>query len=491
MKSSLLVFVLILIAYTATSQTAITAVNTSTAAAASSYSYTNGGNTYNWGLSPNNNTVSVTGFTAGIAYSYASALTGTVKLRRVDNALTTGNFTLVWAEVVNAATTFNMFPQYQNDMESFFNNRNYNKGTDNFFDNTSSNSNDIERLDWVMATSYSTPSPSQVGFAVFERGVSGAHDPFCIAAITAVDGSGNPTSYGNIVRVVAANYGEPGPSVTYRILKAAYPSDLLDAGTATQSRGGVIISLQNLGIAANSPIYGYSLFSNDLPGGATPADLINYNNATYFPINTGSAGGIDLVAVTGIYISNAILPTRFISFDAVENNNNVNLKWSVENETSVKKYEIERSTDGINYFKVNEIKNNSNTAGSASYTITDNINAVLSNRFYYRIKQYDINESFYYSKVISLKRNNKAESLIIYPNPAATNLFVNIPNTSSNKATISIINAAGARVIIQQIQLVTGNNSFTVDNIERLPKGIYQISVKWESGKVITKQFAK
>jgi hypothetical protein len=291
--------------------------------------------------------------------------------------------------------------------------------------------------------------------------------------------------------VATANYGEPGPSVTYRILKAAYPSDLLDAGTATQSRGGVIISLQDLGIAANSPIYGYSLFSSDLPGGATPANLINYNNATYFPINTGNAGGIDLVAVTGIYISNAILPTRFISFDAVENNNNVNLKWAVENETSVKKYEIERSTDGINYFKVNEIKNNNNAAGSASYTITDNINAVLSNRLYYRIKQYDLNESFYYSKVISLKRNNKAESLIIYPNPATTNLFVNIPSTSSNTATVSITDAVGAQVIVQQVQLVNGNNSFTIDNIDRLSKGVYQISVKWKTGKIITKQFSK
>ena len=308
------------------SQSAITAVVTITSNASSIYTYSNSGNTYNWGVGPNNTVETFTGFTVGgVSFTYASALKGNVKLRRVDNAKITGNFSLVWAETVTNGTIFNMFPEYQNDMEPFFNNRVYNKGTDNLFDNTSANCNNIERLDWILNSPFSTPVPSQLGFAVFERGAAGAHDPFCIAAITSVDGLGNPATYSNILRVATASYGELGPSLNYRILKAQYPTDLLDASANTQNRGGVFITFQSLGIVANQTIYGYSLLANDLPGGATPSNLVDFTNATYFPTNTGNAGRIDLLAITGISISITELPTRFISLFGAVNNNIVSL----------------------------------------------------------------------------------------------------------------------------------------------------------------------
>jgi hypothetical protein len=492
MKNYFIIAVFIFSGYCVNAQTAITAVTTSNSTAPTTFSYTNAGTTYNWGISPNNTITTLNGFTAGgIGYSYASFLTGNVKLRRVNNPGTTGNFTLVWAEYNLSGSNFNMFPDYQNDMESFFNNRIYNKGTDNLFDNTSSNSNNIERLDWILNASYSTPAPSKVGFAVFERGATGAHDPFCIAAITSLDGFGNPASYGNIVRVSSAQYGDPGPNVTYRILKAQYPNNLLDAGTNTQSRGGVIISLQALGIAPNTPIYGYSLFSSDLPLAATPADLVDYTNATYFPTNTGNPGGIDLIAVTGIYIENTLLPTRFISFNAVENDNLIKLKWQVENETSVNRYEIERSTDGVNYFQITQIQNTANSNGTNSYTYTDNVANILSNRFYYRIKQYDRDNSFYFSNTISISRNNKNTPISIYPNPVAETLFINIPSTVNDAGTISIINSLGAHEVQKKIQLSKGNNSFSIDRLNRLASGVYHLSIKLNSGRSISKEFLK
>jgi hypothetical protein len=494
MKYIPLIFIASFMAVNAQCQTAITSVVTSTNAAASTLSYTSGANTYNWGLSPNNTETKVTGFTAGgIGYSYATSLTGNVKLRRVNNAITTGNFTLVWAEVVNtSATLFNIFPAYQNDMEAFFNSNTYNKGTDNFFDNTSSNSNDIERLDWILNTSYSTPTPSKVGFAIFERGATAAHDNFCIAAITSLDGSGNPATYGNIVRVVTANYGDPGPNVTYRIVKAAYPSNLLDAGTATQNRGGVIISLQNLGIAANTTIYGYSLFADDLPVSATPANLVDYTNTTYFPTTTGNPGGIDLVAVTGIYVDNSILPVRFTDFSAAENSSTITLKWNVENEASAKSYAIERSTDGINFDKLSEIaaKNNLQNANIYYYADAAIPFAGVKNIFY-RIKQFDRNGSFYYSKTISIKLNNDVEEFAIYPNPIAETLQAVVYSTYNTYGVVSVINSAGQKLIKQSLQLVKGNNAFFVNEINKLPAGIYRLIINTPAGSINSKEFLK
>jgi Secretion system C-terminal sorting domain len=478
-------------------QIPITAVSTTNSASATSTTYTNtaADTTYNWGVSPNNTTQLLTGFVAGgLNYGFSSGLTGTVKLRRATNAFITGNFTLIWAEVVNTGTNvFNMLPEYQNDMEPFFNNHTYNKGTDNFFDNVSANSNDIERLDWILSGGFSTPSPGQIGFAVFDRGATGAHDPFCIAAITSLDGSGNPATYGSIVRVVTANYGDPASSaVTYRIVKAPVGSNLLDAGTATQNRGGVFISFQSLGIAANIPVYGYSLFANDLPVAATPANLVDYTNTTNFPTNTTTAlGGIDLVAVTGIYTDLTILPVRFISFDGVENNNIITLKWKVENETSVDRYAIERSTDGINYFTINQVTAIVNATGSATYSGSDNVVSLSPGQLYYRIKQYDHTGSFYYSKVLAINRNNRSSAVIIYPNPVAGNLFINIAAAANDKAVITVNNSNGAKLIIQQVQLTHGNNFCTINGIDKLAAGIYQLTITREAGPTVTKQFIK
>ncbi|MEI9945324.1 MAG: T9SS type A sorting domain-containing protein [Chitinophagaceae bacterium] len=485
----------LLICFSIVAQIPVTAVSTTTIVTPVSTTYTNAGNTYNWGVSPNNSTVLLTGFTAGgLSYGFSSGLSGTVKLRRVNNALVTGNFSLIWAEYVLVSTNeFNMFPGYQDDMEPFFNNHTYNKGTDNFFDNTSANCNNIERLDWLLSGGYSTPVPGKIGFAIFDRGPAAAHDAFCIAAITSLDGSGNPATYGPIVRVVTANYGDlPASGIVYRILKGPAGTNLLDANPGSQNRGGVFISLQSMGIAASSTIYGYSLFSNDLPVGATPADLVDYTNTTNFPITTATGpGGVDLIAVTGIYVDLTVLPVHFISFGAVENNDIITLKWKVENETSADRYSIERSTDGIHYSTIKEVYPPANNTGANNYSLDDKVGSLSSSMLYYRIKQYDHDGSFYYSKVLAVNRNKKSSAIVIYPNPVADNLFINITAVTNDKATIKVTNSTGAQVIVQQVQLTNGNNFNTINGIDKLPGGVYQLSVIYEPGETVVRQFIK
>ncbi|MEO6455465.1 MAG: hypothetical protein ABIN97_15405 [Ginsengibacter sp.] len=298
-------------AFSVTSQTPITAVDTTSSVASYDSTYTGGANTYNWGVSPYNTVLYLDGFSAGgKSYIYSTAITGNVKLRRVNNANISGNYTIEWAEAVTVgANTFNLFPEYQSHLDTFLTNHVYNKGTDNLFDNITTNRNNIERLDWLATSAYSTPTPVSSGFAVFDKGNPGTHDPFCIAAITSVDVAGDPLTYGPIVRVGREDYGDPGPFLTYRVLKATYPSKLLITGASiSQNRGGVFISLKDLGVTANTPIYGYSLFSNDLPGTATSADLLDVTNSTFFPLGTGAQGGLDLIAITGLNTDNSVLP---------------------------------------------------------------------------------------------------------------------------------------------------------------------------------------
>jgi hypothetical protein len=499
MKCHLLFIALLFCSFAATSQTSITAVTTSTVPTVTSTTYTNvaADTTYNWGVAPNNLITNLTGFTSGsVSYTYANAVTGTVYLRRVDNANAIGNVTLAWVEATTTTspTVFNMSADYEKDQAVFLNNHVYNKGADNLFGNVGGNSNNIERLDWIIPAGYATTQPDKVGFAVFDRGPSGSHDVFAIAAITSLS-LGLPNSYSNIVRVTSAEYGDIGPNVTYRVLHGIVPGDLFNLSGTSQNRGGVFISYQDLGITANTPVYGYSLFAGDLPVGATSTDIVDWTNITNFPTTTSSTlnteGGIDLIAITGISIANSVLPTHFMNFDAVENNDIINLKWVVENENSVDRYEIERSTDGINYFKINEVKSVGDYNGAHTYSLPDNVASVSSNQLFYRISQYDKNGSYYYSNTVAIRRNSKTASILLYPNPVSEFLFVNIPSSITDKGVLAVINSAGARVISKGVQLFNGNNSFTVNGVRQLPNGIYQLSIKLESGKTIVKQFSK
>lgn len=474
-------------------QAPITSIVKQTITAGSSFTYTDAGKTYNWGVSPNNTVDQVKTFSSGgLNYGYAQALNGVVKLRRVDNANITGNFTLVWAKTLNSGNVYNMFPEYQNEMETFFNNNIIHKGTDNLFQNAGgTNLNNIERLDWILSAGYATSQPGKIGYAVFERGLTGAHDAFCIAAITALDGSGNPSAYGPIVRVKAADYGDVTSNFDFNVLKAPYPSNLIFNTNITQLIGGCYISLSSLGIAANQTVYGYSLFADDLPLSATPANLVDYTNSTYFPTNTGNEGGIDLAAITGIFIESSILPVRFTEFIATENNGSVALKWSAENENLADRYLVERSTDGVHFSPLATVKAAKSVAGSSSYNMSDNISGLGSNQFFYRIKQYDMDGSYHLSNTLLVRNHSKNSGMALYPNPVQDNLFLMINSGQSKEVKVIITNAYGQQVLTDVLRLSAGNNSVSIKTVDRLPAGTYQLSVMEKEGSKQVRQFIK
>jgi hypothetical protein len=73
--------------------------------------------------------------------------------------------------------------------------------------------------------------------------------------------------------------------------------------TGNQGIGGVVVSLADLGIAAGTTIYGYSLMGYDVDHGGNMANLVDWTNTTYYADDTTGdtgTGGIDLSAVNGV-----------------------------------------------------------------------------------------------------------------------------------------------------------------------------------------------
>lgn len=253
-----------------------------------------------------------------VPFGYAGTVN--VLLRRNGTA----NNNIVWQEVqTSSGTTYGLAGVPQTNEQSAFNTNNFYAGTENLFANVDTNSynnNNIERVDVVFgSTGSGLLASSDLVFALWERGAAGGHDGFKVAAITGVDGSGNPTSYGSVASFAANTWGTtdlnssvggaPFNTLTLRNLTTAPGAAAEHPSTAVlgQSIGGTTIATtgvgQSLGLPSGTMFYGYSIFPANIT--ATGAALVNWTNTTNFPTNTTNttgAGGLDLVAyVGGVY----------------------------------------------------------------------------------------------------------------------------------------------------------------------------------------------
>ena len=253
----------------------------------------------------------------GASYVYDYSPVVTVVLNRVNNAAVTGVRDLVFNEgsinTVPAPDQVNISALHTPDMTALLpRNDDLRSGAANVFGNTGDvdgNNNDIERIDVRIngGDGFFVVKPSRQGFVVFDRGAAASHDGFVISVITSLDGLGNPNGYTGLIRVVSADYGGANPlsNANYIISRrdGGAGNLLASATTAAEGIGGVFFQFADFGIATHTTVYGYSIAAADFPIAGTAADMVDFTNATNFPIITpsGGTGGLDLAGVTGLF----------------------------------------------------------------------------------------------------------------------------------------------------------------------------------------------
>ncbi|MBW4552338.1 MAG: hypothetical protein KME35_14700 [Aphanocapsa sp. GSE-SYN-MK-11-07L] len=247
--------------------------------------------------------LTITGVTAGSDWTTVGGVSTSLTLQRSS----TGNENqTVWSERAGSATTLKTSDP--STTEAALAQTNIYLGTDNLFANTSAgnpgtpNFSNVERVDFVNTGGIT--SAADLGVSIFERGVANGHDAFNIAAITGIDGSGNPTSFGSLLSLVNGSWGTTGLSPTassgYTVLNDGGTGDFANTNQqiSGQNVGGVVIPLTDL-VSAGTTIFGYALFASDttVAGACSAIDLLDINNAACYPTTTPQAsGGIDLMA---------------------------------------------------------------------------------------------------------------------------------------------------------------------------------------------------
>ncbi|MEJ0107051.1 MAG: hypothetical protein WDO19_32920 [Bacteroidota bacterium] len=308
--------------------------------------------TYKFGTASglSNGSMSVNGYIAGgSAFSVVTSVSTTVVMRRVNNALVTGNrdilsFTGNRTPGINvtgqtwSSLTINLNTKYVADMGASFSQNNLLVGADNIFSNqgnNNGNNNNIERMDVMVPAGFRVLDAQKYGFPVLERGAYNGHDAFKVAVITGINSSGNPSAYSKVVSVKSSNYNNTtgtnpvaDAAYTYFTFRRDGTSDLqANYHISNQGIGGVAFRFSDFGINNNTIIYGYSIMADDF-NSTLGSNVVDYTNSAHYPRNTSeSIGGIDPLAVMSISMETTILPVKMVSFTAKNNAGKSDLQW--------------------------------------------------------------------------------------------------------------------------------------------------------------------
>ena len=172
------------------------------------------------------------------------------------------------------------------------------------------------------------------------------------------------------------------------------------------------------------------------------------------------------------------LPTGINLFTANKNNNNVILKWSTTIERNTAYFEVEKSNNGTDFFSIHKTIALGNNLIDKQYSFID---IQLANptvkTIYYRIKTTDNDGAFVYSRIVSIRNDDKESNLVVYPIPTKQHVNVQVKSEVSQTATVQIADMFGKIVEQLQVQLNVGSTSFSLSTLN-LAAGNYSLIIK-------------
>ncbi len=185
------------------------------------------------------------------------------------------------------------------------------------------------------------------------------------------------------------------------------------------------------------------------------------------------------------------LPVQLVSFTG-QHEDGVNLlEWVTATEFNVSHFELERSSDGINFSKIASVEAAGQTTTVQSYSFVDR--NIAPGGYYYRLKMLDLDASFEYSKVIYLSATQGVsidQYINIVPNPFTDKFEVQFYHAQSGMYTVQITDMAG-----KPVTEITrnGDKGMVVVPIDLSDKasGSYLVRVTRQDGMRLVRQVIK
>lgn len=163
--------------------------------------------------------------------------------------------------------------------------------------------------------------------------------------------------------------------------------------------------------------------------------------------------------------SYASLPLIWANIEAEHKETYNYLHWSTESEINVDLFEIYKSQNGIDYFKIDQIKADNKITGS-NYQLLDY--RIEGSHSYYKIKQIDFDGRYTFSEIVKAEHPGKDSDIVIYPNPSK-NYFIIKAQNFEDKLIAEIYALDGRLVLTKEF-----NGHIEVSNLEH---GLYTAKI--------------
>jgi hypothetical protein len=230
-------------------------------------------------------------------------------------------------------------------------------------------------------------------------------------------------------------------------------------------------------IASNSLIYTHVDYTVPL----NSAFLNRYTTITFrlYGYNVViNSGGLSRVVMDNISIQGIgeVLPVSLTGIQAFRNNtNDVTVKWQMNNVQEGTRFNIQRSTNGVDYSTLNNITENGYKTTNA-YNYFDNHVPVGSQPVYYRILGVLPSGKTFLSPVVKISNKAATQALIDYTAKQGDALLTALQTPEKGRYTLSIIALNGAILQQRTIELEAGVNVVTLP-LNALAHGIYVVNL--------------
>ncbi len=237
--------------------------------------------------------------------------------------------------------------------------------------------------------------------------------------------------------------------------------------TTTASQQLLVTSMNN--VAPKYSVYVVDHYKKD-------SVQIGVNNGYNFNINRADTASLGANRLELVFKLDPQGAYKLLGFAGKISSRAIILNWSSKNEAAYTVFTVQKSTDdGKTFTDIGTV--NSNGSGVYTFNDTDVVNGQIS----YRLKQTVLENETVYSDLVKLGFNAAAtNTFYVYPNPAISNINVNLPKTYKGKAAIRILNLVG-----QTLQKATVSNNSPQFDVSLLIPGVYIIEAKDANQNVI------
>jgi hypothetical protein len=183
-----------------------------------------------------------------------------------------------------------------------------------------------------------------------------------------------------------------------------------------------------------------------------------------------------------------ILPVRLVSFSGRKLDAYINLlEWKTAFEFNNEAFEIEKSYNAKDFFKIGKVVGKNHTETTSTYEFQDKYG---SESAYYRLSQKDRDGKRNYSKTIYIpSENEKFDAFSIYPNPVGVEIYLKFPQVEGETFKLQIFDMLGV-FVFEAIGDKDSLQKSLQDKIHLFQRGLYVAQIS-NGFKLFTTKFVK